>query len=224
MVSPLFKMFARSPLRPIEEHMSKVHECTKKLSEFFEFAVAGEWEQAENCYLEIDGLESDADDIKKDIRLHLPKGLFLPVSRSDILELLILQDSIANTAEDIAGIMTGRRLDIPKPLIEYFQAYLARSIDAVTQANKAISELDELLESGFQGTEVSLVEGMIVELDRIERETDNQQRELRKQLFAIEGELSAVNVIFIYKIIDWIGHLADMAQQVGKQFQLLLAR
>jgi uncharacterized protein Yka (UPF0111/DUF47 family) len=30
--------------------------------------------------------------------------------------------------------------------------------------------------------------------------------------------------MFLYKIIDWIGDLADRAQQVGSRLELLLAR
>ncbi|HBP75141.1 MAG TPA: phosphate transport regulator, partial [Alcanivorax sp.] len=37
-------------------------------------------------------------------------------------------------------------------------------------------------------------------------------------------ELPPVDVIFLYKIIEWIGDLADRAQKVGGRLQLLLAR
>ena len=41
---------------------------------------------------EICRLESEADEIKNDIRGHLPKSIFMPVDRRDLLEILILQD------------------------------------------------------------------------------------------------------------------------------------
>jgi len=224
MAPSIFKMFARSPIGPLEEHMAKAHTCCKHLIAFLDKAIAGDWEAAEKLQIEISQLESEADDIKKDLRLHLPKGLFMPVPRTDVLELLIMQDRVANKAEDIAGLMMGRKMQIPQTLGDNFKAFLSRSVDASSQANKAINELDELLETGFQGNEVTLVESMIHELDRIERDTDDMQVKLRRELFALENDLPPVQVIFLYKIIDWIGELADHAQQVGKRLQLLLAR
>lgn len=33
--TPFLNMFGRSPIRPLEEHMAKVHECVRELTPFF---------------------------------------------------------------------------------------------------------------------------------------------------------------------------------------------
>ena len=57
--------------------------------------------------------EAEADRIKNDLRGALPKSLFMPVDRRDLLEVLQMQDSIADTAQDIAGLLIERRMEIP---------------------------------------------------------------------------------------------------------------
>ena len=52
----------------------------------------------------------------------------------------------------------------------------------------------------------------------------NTRSRCRKILFRLEKDLPPVDVIFLYKIIDWIGDLADRASRVGGYLQLLLAR
>jgi len=223
MAKSIIDMFARSPLGPLQEHMVKADECAQKLIPFFQAVLIQDWDAAFDCQSQITKLEQKADRIKKDLRLHLPKGLFLPVPRSDILELLSIQDAVANRAEDIAGIVMGRKLVMPGVLSVEFQKYLKSSVDTSTQAKKAICELGELLESGFRGLEVKLVENMIIELDRVEHETDDHQISLRKSLFDIEATLPPVNVFFLYKVIDWVGDLSDCAQRAGGRLQILLA-
>ncbi|MCH2706148.1 DUF47 family protein, partial [Listeria monocytogenes] len=90
-----------------------------------------------------------------------PKSLFLPVPRSDLLELLSVQDKVANRAKDIVGLMLGRRMRIPLPLQGQMLAYVQRSVDASAQALRVVNELNELLETGFGGRETSLVESMV---------------------------------------------------------------
>jgi len=118
----------------------------------------------------------------------------------------------------------GRKLEIPESLHTQFDAYLARCIEATEKAAEAISELDDLLETGFRGREVELVEKMINQLDEIEKDTDNMQIVLRKDLLALESELNPVDVIFLYQIFDWVGDLADLAERVGARLEILLAR
>ena len=162
--------------------------------------------------------------MKRDIRIQLPRGLFLPVERTDLLELITQQDKIANKAKDIAGRVIGREMDIPSEIQADFMTYLSRCIDATKQASKAINELDELLETGFRGREVTLVENMLVELDAIEQDTDDMQIKLRRQLREIESEMNPIDAMFLYKIIEWVGDLADIAERVGSRLELMLAR
>ncbi|WMS85548.1 TIGR00153 family protein [Pleionea litopenaei] len=217
-------LFAASPFRPMQDHISKVHECVSELKPFLEAVCKKDWDTVDALQQKISGLENDADDLKKDIRLKLPGGIFLPVARTDLLGLVTAQDKLANRAKDIAGLMTGRHMEIPEALQPSFMAYLERCIDASAQAHKAIHELDELVETGFRGREALLVEKMISELDAIENDTDVLQRQLRKELFKIENDLPAVHVIFLYKVIDWIGDLGDRAEKVGSDLELMLAR
>ncbi|MDX1455524.1 MAG: TIGR00153 family protein [Gammaproteobacteria bacterium] len=217
-------IFGRSPVRPLQQHMSIVAACAGELGSFFEAVAKDDWDAADKARERVKQLEDEADAIKTEIRLNLPNSLFMPVARADLLDLLRVQDKIANKAKDITGLMKGRQMQLPEPLRKSFTAYVAKSIEAARQAETTVNELDELFETGFGGKEAEIVQGMIKELDAVEKGTDTIQVELRAELFEIEDDLSPVDVMFLYKIIDWIGELADHAQRVGARLHLLLAR
>jgi len=220
----IFNMFGPSPIRPIEQHIHKAYTCAKQLGPLLDDVLAGNWHNAAQHHKKIMQLEKEADDIKRELRLHLPTGLFLPVARSDLLELLKTQDVLANKAKDIAGLLMGRKMVIPASLAQHMQNCLARCLEAAKQACKAINELDELLETGFRGNEVKVVEDMILILDAIEKDCDEQLALIRSELFKIEKQLPPLDAIFLYQLLQWIGDLADSAQSIGGRLQILIAR
>ncbi len=220
----IFNMFGPSPIKPIEQHMHKTYLCAKQLLPFFEAVLAHNWEEATKIRDGISALEIEADVIKRELRLNLPTGLFLPVSRTDLLELLRVQDKIANKAQDIANLIVSRKMLIPNELKEVLLPFVTRCLDAAKQACKAINELDELLETGFRGNEVKVVNEMIVTLDKIEHDCDLKLTDIRHRVFLIEHKIPPVEVIFLYKIVQWIGDLAEHAQTVGSRLQILIAR
>jgi hypothetical protein len=213
-------VFAKSPLKPLEEHINTVHECSQGLVPFFDAVFNQDWKEAEKQQKNISNMEKLADSLKRELRMSLPGGIFMPINRQDILDLLTQQDKIANKAKDISGRILGRELDIPVPMQEQFKAYLDRCLDATQQAKIVINELDELLEAGFKGR---LVEGMIKELDKIEDDTDVMQVKMRKQLRELESGINPVDVMFLYNIIEWVGDLADISERVGSRLELMLA-
>ncbi len=218
------RLFGKSPVSPLQRHMEKVCACVEELIPYFEAVLAEDWPTVEERYNLISQREDEADKLKKELRLQLPKGIMLPVSRRDLLEVLTMQDKIANKAKDIAGLILGRRMVIPPSIADLMRAFVQRSIDAAFQARRAINELDELVETGFRGHEVEIVESMLKELDRVESDTDTIQIQVRAELFQIEDSWPPVKVMFLYQIIDWIGDLGDRAQRVGSRLQLMLAR
>ncbi len=217
-------LFGSSPVRPLQQHMQSVQECIVELIPFFEAALNGDWAEAKKQQTKIAKLENQADKLKRDLRLHLPKSLFMPVSRRDLLEVLRMQDNIANKAKDIAGLIIGRKMTFPDAINSQMLDFVKRCIDASKQAQTAINELDELVETGFGGGEVQLVQGMIKKLDEIESDTDKIQVVIREKLFKVEKELPPIDVMFMYKVLDWIGDLGDLSQRVGSRLELMLAR
>ena len=223
MANMLANIFGASPVQPLEKHIGIAYDCAKQLSGFFLAAVAGDWDKAMEYRSKIETLEHDADDLKKKIRLQLPKSLFMPVPREDLLELLLVQDKIANRTKDVSGIVMGRKMQIPSAIAEQFLEFVDRNIDAAKQARKSVRELDELFTAGFRGAEVALVAGLIEELDQIETDTDDKQAALRAALFEIEASLDPIDAIFMYKVIETTGEIADMAERVGRRLELLLS-
>lgn len=217
-------VFAKSPIKPMIEHIEQVHDCATTLKVFFQAVYEGNWTTAESVRKEIVAKEKAADALKRDIRLNLPGGLFMPVERTDLLELVSQQDRIANKAKDISGLVLGRELAIPSSMVEGFDAYLNRCLDASDKAKETISEFDDLLEAGFRGRERTLVDKLISELDAIEQDTDQLQVQLRRQLRKLEQDMNPLDAMFLYRILDWVGDLADLAERVGARFELMLAR
>ncbi|GMR00929.1 MAG: TIGR00153 family protein [Gammaproteobacteria bacterium] len=217
-------IFGSSPVSPLQEHMSKVYACATELVPLFNAVINEDWDKVKKLQKRISDLEKEADVLKKELRLNLPKGLFMPVSRQDLLEVLLMQDKIANKSKDIAGTIVGRHMVLPEVIQEDYIRFVTRCVAACKQARKAINEFDELVETGFSGHEIKIVTEMITKLDSIESDTDNLQAEIRYEIFTIENDLPPIEVMFLYKIIEWTGDIADRAQNVGSRLQLMLAR
>ena len=222
--NPLAGLFGKSPFKALQVHMRVVLECAHEIPPLFDALAAGDQESVEATKNKIFEKEAEADKIKNDLRGALPKSLFMPVDRRDLLDVLQMQDSIADTAQDIAGMLVERRMELPDFMKEPMLALARRSIDACNQSAKIIEELDELLAMGFRGREASQVEAMVEKLNLIEDDTDELGIELARHLFEHEDEMKPVSVMMWYQLIEWVGDLADYAEKVGDRLRLLIAR
>ncbi len=217
-------LFGRSPIGPIQEHMQMANEAAQHLPELIQASADDDWKRAGEIVKAIGEAEADADKLKRNVRRNLPKSLFLPVPRTDLLALVSIQDQVANAAKDVAGIIIGRHMRFPEKLQPGLLELTETCVAACQKALTAIQELDELLEVGFTGREVKRVEGMLKELDKLERRTDKQAFALRAKLFKLESELPPVDVMFFYRALTLLGGLADNAEKVGDRLQILLAK
>jgi hypothetical protein len=184
--------------------------------------VAGDAARITACREEIDRLEHEADRIKNEIRSHLPARMMLALERRDMLDILDSQDSIADTAQDIAELADQRTMKVPEALRGVMENLIRQVIAACDQAERIINELDELLETGFRGREVTRVEEMIDELSRIETETDELEERASRQIFQMEDRLG-ISTIYWWHLVEWIADIADYAERVGNRLRLLIA-
>ena len=220
----IFGLFAKSPFGPLVQHAERVHDTVVLIRPMFDAFVAGDWERTEEMYSRIEVLEHEADVIKNDIRDHLPKSLFLPVDRGDLLTFLKEQDRIADRAEDLGVLLTMRRTPTPDSIKED----VLRLVDAVVTASEkwyqVARELPTLLEASFTGPEVDRILGLVNEVALAERETDDRQALVTKRLFEHEDEIGAVSVMMWFNIVRVLGSMANAAENTADLLRLMLAK
>ncbi len=213
----------RSPFKGLQEHMRAVQACAQEVPQLFEALASGDDERLQAQIALIFELEDAADKVKNALRHRLPRSLLMPVNRRDLLEILDNQDSIADVAQDIAGLMAQRPMELPDFMRPAVKELVVACVGVVDLCASAIEQLDELLEVGFRGREASRVEQMLDALGDAEDQADGLELALTKALFAHEDELKPVSVMLWYQLIEWIGDLADYAQKVGNRLRVTIA-
>lgn len=216
------KLVSKSPIKPMQQHMGVAVLCAREILPLLDAMADGNIEGIRDRRGEIDRLEHEADQIKHEIRAHTPKKFLMALDRRIILEILDYQDSIADTAQDIAELADQRNMHLPEPLIEPVRALAHSVVAACEQGQRIIDELDELVETGFGESEMRRVDEMIRELNRLESETDRQLDSASRKLFSIENDLG-VATIFWHQVLRQIARLADLAERVGNRLRLLMA-
>jgi uncharacterized protein len=217
-------LFGKSPITPLQKHMKQAHSCLKDFAVFAKAANNQDWDKAETVCISINNKEEKADKLKKKLRMNLPSTFMMPFSRRDLLDVLLIQDSIANITKDLAGLMMTRHMVFPEEISDDFIKLAELCVKTSGAALVAINELDELLETAFSSRERKIVSKMIKTVNELEHETDDAQNDIRNKLFALESDLPPVDVMFYYRAIEWLGETADAAQKVGSRFEVMLTK
>jgi predicted phosphate transport protein (TIGR00153 family) len=102
-------LFGKSPFGPLVEYTEKVHECVEMLKPLMEALVNEAYDEIHKIQDMISRLEYEADNIKHEVREHLPRCYFMPVERVELERFISRQDKIADKAEDFAIIPTLRK-------------------------------------------------------------------------------------------------------------------
>ncbi|MBU2711918.1 TIGR00153 family protein [Zooshikella harenae] len=222
--SVISELFAKSPFGPMQQHMDIVLSCVKLLEPFFKSVMGRDWDKAENFEQQMINLEHEADLLKREILSRLPSGVLTPVPREILFNLIYQQDAAANTADDIVGRITARQVNIPSALQPSITSLLNLCIEAVKLTHQSVSELDELLELGFRGKESVLVQKIIDSLEEHEDKIRSQVRSTRRTTHSLESELSALDAITLYQMIDRLDELARTARNIAMCLEVMLVK
>ena len=221
-VNAMARLFGRSPFVPLQLHLDKVADCVEAVFALLERIREGEVANVEETAREISKLEHKADLVKNDIRNSLPRGLFLAIDRSQLLEILGLQDSIADKAEDIGILMSLRSAKMLDSLVEPFGEYIKGNKDAFHKARDVMRELDALIESGFGGVEATRVVEMVDGVAEAEHNCDIMQRKLMKQVLDHEDELSVGNFFVWQRLLHEIAGISNYSEKLANRIRMLL--
>ncbi|MBI5274133.1 MAG: TIGR00153 family protein [Chlamydiales bacterium] len=217
------KLFGKSPFGHLQNHMHKVTACMKKLEDLFRLLVEEKFQDIEDTVIQLSKLEHEADLCKNDIRNNLPKSLYLPVDRSQFLEILSIQDSLADKAEEIGNLMLLKPVkSFPKELQSSFTEFVNKNMEAFWEARNIIKELTELIESSFGGQEAEKVKEMVDKTAYIEYESDCLKRQVLKTFFAIADKLPYPSFYLWMRLIEEIGAVSHIAEKLAHRIRQMI--
>ncbi len=221
-MSIISKLFGKSPFEPLFQHMLKVKECVDLVRPLMDAFLNEEDKKVQGFAKKIFKAEHEADLVKKELRNHLPKSIFLPVARGDLLRFLKEQDNIADSAEDLAVLLTLRKTRVPEELKDDLKEFVDKVLETYEMAMRVSSEIKLLAETSFSGTEAYKVMQLIEEIKVDEWEADKAQMAVAKKLFSIEEKLDPVSVMMLMNIFKELGILANHAENAGDQMRMML--
>ncbi len=220
----IFSMFAKSPFKPLANHIDKVRDCVNQIKPLIAAQLAEDYDQVQSISEKIIQMEYEADKIKNDIRDHLPQSMFLAVDKRDFAHLLSAQDDIADAIEDLTVILRIRRLANPDALKEPLNDLVDHIVMSAHSACDLIHELENLLEASFGGMEAEKVEKAGHQLATYEWEADKKQFVLAQKLFSLGDGISAADLLLWNEVNKKLGAVADKSELIGKTLRVFLAK
>lgn len=220
-----FTDFADSPFGPLCLHMAKAKECVSKVTPMFERLLAADWDGLDEIAEQVFRLEHEADKIKNEIREEMPRAFSLPLFRGDLLSYLKLQDDIADTAEDIAVVLTLKRMSFPAELVDDLRAYVAKVIEVCEILFNCTDQLADFRESDFIGERGRAIMGLIEKAEHAEWEADKKEYALSKRMFALSDDQMHPTDMYLWsKIMMELGKLANHADKTAERLRRMIAR
>lgn len=216
------ELFRQSPFQPLRDHMNVVMQCVGLVQPMFQALAEGRYQDLEDITKRVFKTEHDADIIKDEIRQTIPKTFYLPVFRGDLLGHLKLQDDMADTAEDIAVLLTIKRLQLPDAIREEALGYIGTVIEVCNQTAELTTQVQDVVEHGFDPEKVEQLLEAVKVVETAEWRSDRSQYKLCRDLFALENVISPVDIMLWFKIFGEAGRLANFAESLADRIRRML--
>ncbi len=209
-------LYAKSPFNLIYEHIKKGNEAVHKLEDLVQAFCDKDIGRVNEISDEVSDLEHDADQIKQGIRERLPTSVLIPLSRQDVLTFLRLQDSIPDSARDVAKSMTLRgAYDVPTDLKESFMKLTRKTIEIIDEYEKLVDEIGPILATSFRDRDVEKALELIPPVERLEHEIDILGLEIGKKIFASEDQLGAVGIYHFNSVVKNMSEISNAAARAA---------
>ncbi len=217
------KLFGKSPFPPMQEHMRLAVRCAEHIPDLVDAMLVRDGGRVKELKYQVFELEGQADKVYDELTSKLPKSMFMPVHRHDLLSVLESQEAIADTAQDVTGLVQ-LPLEVPEEMHKPLVALAKRSVKTCKRALKVIESLNELVETGFKGPDVDRVHGLIDDVAKSEQDADDIGIDLTAAVFEHHKDTDPVSVVFTYQLVRWLGDLSDHAEIVGAKTRLLMTK
>ncbi len=217
------ELFNMSPFEPLLEHLAKVRECVDVVRPMIDAVRNKNYAELEALTELVFKIEHQADLIKDEIRQEVPRNFFLPVYRGDLLGYLKLQDDIADSVENLAYLLTLKRLSMPPALSAELDRFVAKVLETCLKSYEMNACIRDLVKRGFHAVQTDHVFTMIRAVERAEWEADKAQYQTSKLLYSLEDDMKPSDLIIWSRVLMELGEIANHAEKTADRLRRMLS-
>lgn len=166
----------------------------------------------------VDKFETDADNVHRENVTQICKGSFFGYMREDILEMMEMVDSIADSAKGAARALMWRK--VPEQILVKFLNDTA--MNYVKQSARTARSLLAVLQSLNMKRDAVIEKVRVVEL--LEEEADVLKNKLFQELYSKAEEYDTLTVLQLKEFIDLTDNIADNAEDASDVVLVMLAK
>lgn len=215
MLHSILKLFGKTPSEPMKEHLALVAKCVHCLPKLMKAMEKGEREELFALKEEIQQYEEQAERLKSVLRSKLLGSLSLAIDKSVLLEIVVLQDKLANAVKDIAFLCTVRPFVLDPSLAPLLHQVVEKNMESFEAARTLLLELPMLMEASFTGPEGEKAVLLVEQVAMKEREADRLQLKLLQALLELDRTLTPGQFHLYNTLFQCIGSISNRAERIA---------
>ena len=215
MLHNILKLFGKAPAEPMKEHLALVSECVLRIPKLLTASEEANKESLFALKEEIQLREEQAEKLKSILRGNLLSSLSLAIDKSVLLEIVVLQDKLANAAKDIAFLFTVRPFVLDQSLVPILHQVVEKNMEAFELVRSLLLEMPTLIEASFSGLEAEKAVLLIEQVAMKEREADLLQLKLLQALLEIDRILTPGQFHIYNCIFQCIGSISNISERIA---------
>ena len=184
--------------------IGKIEECLRASMDTIQHYLKAEIAEAKEMAKNTDHLETQTDEIRREVEELLFSGAFLPSIRGDVHVLVESMDKIADSGEACCDFAMSQRPEIPEDFKSDFHTVAVDSI-------YSYDPLKEAAENFFSEKEkdVSIIRDKIRDVGIRESDVDDLEWKLTRRIFT--ADLSLAQKLHLQ---HWLVKIADISDRV----------
>ena len=200
------------------EHARLVLDSVDNFQSMVEALRLLDFEKARRFEDMVEKFETDADEIHRENVTQICKGSFFGYMREDILQLMELVDSIADSAKEASRALTLRK--VPEHILSRFFTDTAMSY--VKESSRTAKSLLDVIKSLSMKRDVVIDKVRVVE--QLEENADVLKNKLFQELYSKADEYDTLTVLQLKEFIDLTDNIADKAEDASDVVLVMLAK
>ncbi len=222
MRAPLLNLFREDPFVKLLKHARTLQECSSMFRKAVICYLDGACEEFSVLHVEVTKAEHEADRIKRNIRGHLPRGIMMPVDKFQFLLFLREQDKVIDALQDTLHWLSYRNTRVPDDLVDDLLLLVDKAVEVVNQLPVMVERASRYFRT-FSDKDRKDVKELIYGLRQKESQSDQVERKLKSDIFALEGQ-DPMALFHLIRFVEHLGEISNHAENAGDVMRAMIAR